>query len=309
MTTPGTYDNQYGPTETNEYGYLIPASKATLSPKSGGTAPTSARSVDLQSQAKADGSLWFQPVFGDHHYNPGAYGYRKPPEKGGHMHWAIDIYGKVGQPVVAPVTGTITSAGYGDIAGYYVKMRGTDGIDYYFAHLNEKPPVAKGQKVQAGRAIGGVGATGNAKGTPPHVHFSMKKNGKHINPHSFMQSGQQQSLSKILELGGNPASEAEKWARQAELLAPYAQSQATGTSPEGWMLGQQPDQTGSAAPGARGQQMLGMMMDGFSRQLAGGSRTPIPRAPGGQAVDNSLDNPTQQERRFTPQPELEDEGT
>lgn len=243
--------------------------------------PSSPSKVAAQPQSgrQFSGGTWFNPVYGDSHYNPGSYGYKKPPEKGGHIHYAIDIFAKSGQPVVAPITGTVTAAGYGEIAGYYVKLRGSDGIDYYFAHLKERPPVAKGQVVAGGTAIGSIGATGNAKGTSPHVHFSMKYNGKHINPHSWMQSGQQQSLQSILELANVDAQHAEYWERQAELLAPYADPELGGMDTNQWFKDVGPPESLLDKKQTNAGAFLGSMMNGLSNRVAGGSRTPIARSP------------------------------
>jgi len=42
----------------------------------------------------------------------------------------------------------------------------------YYAHLDEQW-VEPGEFVRAGQALGAVGNTGNARTTPPHLHFGV----------------------------------------------------------------------------------------------------------------------------------------
>jgi murein DD-endopeptidase MepM/ murein hydrolase activator NlpD len=57
----------------------------------------------------------------------------------------------------------------------------------YYAHLNEQL-VKEGQRVKAGDLIGRVGNTGNARTTPPHLHFGIYPDGMGaIDPLYFLQ--------------------------------------------------------------------------------------------------------------------------
>jgi len=50
----------------------------------------------------------------------------------------------------------------------------TNGIVYYYAHLDSvTSEIKKGDEINKGTFIGTVGNSGNAKGTHPHLHFSM----------------------------------------------------------------------------------------------------------------------------------------
>jgi murein DD-endopeptidase MepM/ murein hydrolase activator NlpD len=92
-------------------------------------------------------------------------------------HWdsgergATDIFAPIGTPVRAMTGGVVTGAGYSDIGGYYVMIKSDDGTEEYYAHMYQQPLVAVGQRVQGGMQLGGVGDTGNAKGTGPHLHL------------------------------------------------------------------------------------------------------------------------------------------
>lgn len=91
--------------------------------------------------------------------------------RGGHK--GIDVFAKRGEPVVAPVTGIILKVTTQDLGtgGKTVTIQ-KNNINYYHAHL-DRVFVKAGQTIKAGQLIGTVGDTGNARGTHPHVHFSM----------------------------------------------------------------------------------------------------------------------------------------
>ncbi|HJX90088.1 MAG TPA: M23 family metallopeptidase, partial [Pyrinomonadaceae bacterium] len=57
------------------------------------------------------------------------------------------------------------------------------GRVYYYAHLNSYAPgLAKGDPVNTKTLLGYVGTTGNAQGTPPHLHFGIYTSDGAINP-------------------------------------------------------------------------------------------------------------------------------
>jgi TP901 family phage tail tape measure protein len=93
-------------------------------------------------------------------------------------HWgsnrgAADLFAPTGTPVVAAGGGVVVGSGYDPTGGNYVMVRGPNGLEYYYAHLNERPAVAMGQQVTPGQYLGGVGQTGNAAGTGAHLHFGV----------------------------------------------------------------------------------------------------------------------------------------
>jgi murein DD-endopeptidase MepM/ murein hydrolase activator NlpD len=107
------------------------------------------------------------------------------PRHGGRQHAGNDIFAKRGTPVLASVAGTIrTSHGSNVGIGYY--LDGDDGVTYFGAHLNELN-VGDGARVTRGQVIGAVGTTGNATGTPAHLHFEVKPgNGASIDPYALL---------------------------------------------------------------------------------------------------------------------------
>ena len=107
------------------------------------------------------------------------------PREGHRSHAGNDIFAKRGTPVVAGVDGTIRAVEGGRAGiGYY--LDGVDGVTYYGAHMNSRQ-VGDGATVKRGDVIGTVGSTGNAGGTPPHLHFEIKPgNGASIDPYPLL---------------------------------------------------------------------------------------------------------------------------
>lgn len=108
-----------------------------------------------------------------------------PRDGGRRKHEGVDIFAKRGTPVVAPTDGYVRFVGERGIGGKVVWLRDNKrGQSLYFAHLHEL--IAKqGTYVKAGDTLGTVGNTGNARTTPPHLHFGVYKNGA-VDPLAFL---------------------------------------------------------------------------------------------------------------------------
>lgn len=88
-------------------------------------------------------------------------------------HLGIDVFGPKGAPIVSPVNGEVVKAGYSSVGGYNVTVK-RGNTYYYHAHLDSlASEIRPGYKVGAGDYLGGLGNTGVARGTAPHLHFSM----------------------------------------------------------------------------------------------------------------------------------------
>ncbi|MFL6204767.1 MAG: LysM peptidoglycan-binding domain-containing protein [Acidimicrobiales bacterium] len=102
------------------------------------------------------------------------------PRSGGRFHEGNDLFAPRGRPAVAVVSGTVVQT-VGRLGGNQVKLFGSDGVAYYYTHLDRFG--AKG-KVSAGSVLGYVGNTGNAAGGPTHVHFEIHPGGAAaVNPY------------------------------------------------------------------------------------------------------------------------------
>ena len=89
-------------------------------------------------------------------------------------HHGNDVFAPAGAPVLAVTDGTLFLVGWNDIGGNRLWLRDTEGNEFYYAHLSAFSPLAyNGSRVRAGDVIGFVGASGDAVGTPPHLHFEI----------------------------------------------------------------------------------------------------------------------------------------
>ena len=97
---------------------------------------------------------------------------------GGRTHEGIDLFAARGTPVVAVADGTLFNVGWNGLGGWRLWVRDTSGNGFYYAHLEAYSPVAKeGAAVTRGTVLGYVGNTGDAQGTPTHLHFEIHPGG------------------------------------------------------------------------------------------------------------------------------------
>lgn len=97
------------------------------------------------------------------------------------QHEGVDIFAPYGSDVVAVDDGLVRSA-LEKRGGLAVYLLTKDRTQYYFAHLSETVGVFP-RRVAVGEVIGKVGTSGNAEGTPPHVHFEVRpKGGEKVDP-------------------------------------------------------------------------------------------------------------------------------
>lgn len=102
-------------------------------------------------------------------------------EGGRRSHEGVDIFASRGTAVLAPGAGVVTSVREGGLGGKQVWVRDPErNWSLYFAHLDSQL-VKNNQRVAPGDTLGLVGNTGNARSTPPHLHFGIYQNGA-INP-------------------------------------------------------------------------------------------------------------------------------
>ena len=103
--------------------------------------------------------------------------------RSGHTHQGQDLAAANGTPVVASVSGYISSK-TGSSAGKWITLRGTRYTMWYM-HLS-RFAVTKGY-VKAGQVIGYVGCTGNPGPGNYHLHFEIHPGGgSAVNPRSYL---------------------------------------------------------------------------------------------------------------------------
>lgn len=96
-------------------------------------------------------------------------------------HKGTDLFAPRGTPVTSPATGRIAKLdrvdnydGKRDLGGISVTVRTSSGDRWYLAHLQRiAEGLRVGDRVRAGQLVGRMGTSGNAAGTPPHVHVGL----------------------------------------------------------------------------------------------------------------------------------------
>lgn len=96
-------------------------------------------------------------------------------------HYGVDYAAPTGTPVWAAANGTIIGRGFSRGPGNMVTIRHDNGLVTKYMHLSKFAKGQKvGQRIEAKTVIGYVGSTGLSTG--PHLHFSVLKNGAHVDP-------------------------------------------------------------------------------------------------------------------------------
>lgn len=112
------------------------------------------------------------------------FGYRSDPFTNVRsFHTGIDLAAPIGTSVKATLDGKVATTGYSTVFGNYIILTHEDGFQTLYGHLSVIA-VQRGQKVSQGFIIGKIGNTGYSTGS--HLHFSVYKNGKMIDPYSVL---------------------------------------------------------------------------------------------------------------------------
>lgn len=105
------------------------------------------------------------------------------PRGVGRHHEGQDIFAPKGTPILSATNGFIYKIGENNLGGQTVSVIGSGGRVYYYAHLDSYAKgIAVGDRVSKRTVLGYVGTTGNAQGTPPHLHFGIYTFTGAINP-------------------------------------------------------------------------------------------------------------------------------
>jgi murein DD-endopeptidase MepM/ murein hydrolase activator NlpD len=99
------------------------------------------------------------------------------------LHEGQDIFAPRGTPTYSATRGYIYNIGQNRLGGQTVSVIGAGGRVYYYAHFDSYASgLAEGDYVTPQSVLGYVGTTGNAQGTPPHLHFGVYTPTGAINP-------------------------------------------------------------------------------------------------------------------------------
>jgi murein DD-endopeptidase MepM/ murein hydrolase activator NlpD len=95
------------------------------------------------------------------------------PRSGGRKHEGVDIFAPRGTPVRSTTRGVVLRMGENRLGGLHASVLGPGLQVHYYAHFDRFADFDAGDVVAPGDVLGYVGDTGNAKGTPPHLHYGI----------------------------------------------------------------------------------------------------------------------------------------
>jgi len=95
----------------------------------------------------------------------------------------VDFAGRKGSDIIAVASGVVTWSDQRSGYGQMVEINHSDGFVTRYAHNSEN--IAKlGAIVKKGELIAKMGSSGRSTG--PHVHFEVFKNGRTVDPASYI---------------------------------------------------------------------------------------------------------------------------
>lgn len=110
---------------------------------------------------------------------------------GSRSHEGVDIFAPFRTPVIATANGVVTRVNTNNLGGKVVWFRPSSAsYTLYYAHLDEQLATT-GQSVKTGDTLGLIGNTGNAKTTPPHLHFGIYTSSGAVNPLPFIKKNRE----------------------------------------------------------------------------------------------------------------------
>jgi murein DD-endopeptidase MepM/ murein hydrolase activator NlpD len=152
--------------------------------------PELLRSVRYTMTLRATASLAF-PVEGHDARAVGSV-FGDPREGGRREHHGIDIFAPAGTPALAAAAGRVSRVDTTEVGGNVVWVRDeVRRLSLYYAHLQSQS-VRPGQRVARGEPVGRIGNTGNARTTPPHLHFGVYRMFGPLDPLPYVRQPPQQ---------------------------------------------------------------------------------------------------------------------
>ena len=133
---------------------------------------------------------------------------------GGRTHHGVDVFADKGTPVLTVADGVVIKAAVAELAGNYLVVRHPDRWTSWYLHLNNDqagtddgqgtpwpPEIHVGAEIEGGALIGWVGDSGNAEGTPPHLHFELHTpEGQAVNPYIYLRAAAPLSVAEVAGL-------------------------------------------------------------------------------------------------------------
>lgn len=138
--------------------------------------------MDWVTRQEINGDLFKKPIHA-RWYLSSNFGWRQSPFTGARSyHGGVDMACPQGTRIYAAMDGKVSSTGFNNTYGNYVIITHHSGYKTLYGHMSAIAAV-RGQYVNTSTVIGYVGSTGLSTG--PHLHFTVFKNGKQVNPRNL----------------------------------------------------------------------------------------------------------------------------
>lgn len=138
--------------------------------------------LDWVTRQEINGDLFRKPIHA-RWYKSSSFGWRASPFTGARSyHSGVDMACPMGTSIYAALPGKVTATGYNSTYGNYVIVAHHSGYKTLYGHMSAIL-CHTGNYVTQETRIGKVGSTGLSTG--PHLHFTVFKNGKQVNPENL----------------------------------------------------------------------------------------------------------------------------
>ena len=131
---------------------------------------------------------WPMPATVTQNFGCTGFSWEPPLGSCAHFHQGIDMVADYGTPVRASGSGTVVYCNWNYADGadpaWIVIIAHSQGLETWYAHLQDGCPVRPGGQVKAGTVIGHVGNTGHSTGA--HLHWAVRFNNEFVNPRLFL---------------------------------------------------------------------------------------------------------------------------
>ena len=156
---------------------------------------------ELLESFNISGSIFYWPIPGYTRISS-YFGKRNSPTAGASsFHQGIDIPAPAGTSLVAVFSGIVSYIGFNGSGGYAIHIENTN-LQFIYHHVSPNYIINIGDYVSSGQIIGQVGPKNvygvknnpykdsngkptNGATTGPHLHFTIKKDGKAVNPLNY----------------------------------------------------------------------------------------------------------------------------
>ena len=191
---PSSYPTQHITVKNREY--VAPSKKTTERIKKDSIIKK--KNFALHTPLRIDSLKMIKPLDSDLRHDFGRRRFFNKVPKSPHA--GIDLSGKKGDKIKAPLSGEVILLGELFYNGNMMLIDHGEGLITAYSHLSKiyKP---NGYRVKQGEFIAEVGATGRVTG--PHLHWSVYLNGEPVNPDLFLDFGKTPALKVSYKTKGD----------------------------------------------------------------------------------------------------------